>query len=95
MKPNREIRCCTDFRDLNKVYPKKNFPLPHINTIMDSTTGHEILSFMDSFSGYNHIRINEEDQHKIAFTTPQGIFCWLVYINDILDISKSNGKYVS
>jgi len=26
---------------------------------MDSTIGHEILSFMDGFSGYNKIRIKK------------------------------------
>jgi hypothetical protein len=44
---------CTDFRDLNKACPKDDFPLPKIDLIMDQTTGHEMLSLMDGFSGYN------------------------------------------
>lgn len=49
LNPNGEIKCCTYFKDLNNTYPKDNFPLPHINIIIDSTVGHNILSFMDDF----------------------------------------------
>lgn len=78
MKPNREIRYCIDFRDLNKALLKDSFPFPHIDMIMDSILVHEILSFMDDFLGYNQIRTNNEDQHKLSFTTPWEIFCWVV-----------------
>lgn len=50
IKPNREIRCYIDFRDLNKTFLKDNFPMSFIKIIIDSTTGHEILSLMDGFS---------------------------------------------
>ena len=52
-KPSGDIRICTDLRDLNKACPKDDFPLPNINMIMDLTTGHELLSLMDGFFGYN------------------------------------------
>lgn len=42
-----------DFRDLNKAYPKDDFPLPNIDRLVDSTTKHEILFLMDGFLGYN------------------------------------------
>ena len=75
-KPSGDIRICTDFRDLNKACPKDDFPLPNIDMIVDLTAGHEILSLMDGFSGYNQIKIAEEDQHKTTFTTPWGTFCY-------------------
>ena len=77
-KPNGEIICCTNFRDMNKVCPKHVFPLPSIDMIIDSITCHEILSFMDGFFSYNQIRIKKEDQHKLTFVTPWGKFCWVV-----------------
>jgi hypothetical protein len=43
-------RMCVDFTDLNKACPKDSFPLPIIDMFVDSTTGHELLSFMDAFS---------------------------------------------
>ena len=42
---------------------------------MDSTAGHELLTFMDAFSSYNQIRMNKEDQEKTAFVTSQGLYC--------------------
>ena len=52
---------CVDFIDLNKVCPKDSFPLPRIDQQMDFTAGHKLLTFMDSFSGYNQIKMAEED----------------------------------
>lgn len=45
---------------------------------MDSTAGHKLLTFMDAFSGYNQIRMAEEDQEKTAFITSQGLYCYKV-----------------
>lgn len=39
---------CIDFRNLNKASPKDDFPLPHIDILVDNTAGHEMLSFMDA-----------------------------------------------
>ena len=46
-KKNGQIRVCVDFRDLNKSCPKDEFPLPHIDTLVDATSGHQMFSFMD------------------------------------------------
>ena len=52
---------CMDFIDLNKVCPKDSFLLPRIDQLVDSTAGHRLLTFMDAFSGYNQIKMSEED----------------------------------
>ena len=52
-KKNGQIRCCVDFRNLNKACPKDEFPLLNMDMLIDSTTGHAMFSFMDGFSGYN------------------------------------------
>ena len=64
-----EWRMCVEFTDLNHGYPKDSFPLPTIDQLVDSTAGHELLTFMDAFSSYNQIRMNKDDQEKIAFVT--------------------------
>nr|CAN81191.1 hypothetical protein VITISV_021239 [Vitis vinifera] len=33
-KKDGNVRVCVDFRDLNKVSPKDDFPLPHIDLVM-------------------------------------------------------------
>ena len=60
-KSNGKWRMCINFTDLNKARPKDSFPLPRINQLVDSTAGHKLLSFMDAFSGYNHILMDEDD----------------------------------
>ena len=52
-KPNGKWITCIDFIDLNEACPKNNFPLPRIDQLVDVTSGHELLSFMDVYSGYN------------------------------------------
>ncbi|KAG9442459.1 hypothetical protein H6P81_018313 [Aristolochia fimbriata] len=46
-KKNGQIRVCIDFHDLNKACLKDDFPLPITELIVDTTTGHKALSFMD------------------------------------------------
>ncbi|KAL0345464.1 UNVERIFIED_CONTAM: Transposon Tf2-12 polyprotein [Sesamum radiatum] len=77
-KKNGQIRICVDFRDLNKACPKDDFPLPIIELMVDATTGHEALSFMDGSSGYNQIRMSPKDEECTAFRTPKGIYCYKV-----------------
>nr|XP_016506893.1 PREDICTED: uncharacterized protein LOC107824606 [Nicotiana tabacum] len=69
---------CVDFTDLNKACPKDSFPLPHIDQLIDATTGHELLSFLDAYSGYNQILMEEKDQEKTTFITHQGTYCYKV-----------------
>ena len=52
-KKNGQIRICQDFRDLNRACPKDDFPLPIPEIIIDSTTGHGTLSFMEGSASYN------------------------------------------
>ena len=58
-KANGKWRMCVDFTDLNRACPKDSYPLPQIDNLVDSTTRHELLSFMVAFSGYNQIRMKE------------------------------------
>ena len=77
-KANGKWRMCVDFTDLNRACPKDSYPLPRIDTLVDSTARHELLSFMDTFSGYNQIKMSEEDQERTSFVTSQGLFCYKV-----------------
>ena len=77
-KANGKWRMCVDFTDLNKACPKDSYPLPRIDQLVDSTVGHKLLSFMDTFSRYNQIRMDETDQEKTSFVTSQGLFCYKV-----------------
>jgi hypothetical protein len=69
-------RMCVDFTSLNKACPQDPFPLPRIDQIVDSTTGCDLLCFLDAFSGYHHIKMAVEDVEKTAFLTSCGVFCY-------------------
>jgi hypothetical protein len=78
-KKNTDVRwVCVDYTSLNKHCPKHPFPLPRIDQIIDSTMGCARLSFLDAYSGYNHIKLKKEDEEKIAFITPYDVFCYQV-----------------
>ena len=77
-KANGKLRMCVDFMDLNKAYPKDSYPFPLIDTLVDLTARHQLLSFMDAFSSYNQIIMEEADQEKTSFVTSQGLFCYKV-----------------
>ena len=60
-KKNNEWRMCDDYTDLNKHCPKYPFVLPHIDEVIDSTAGCELLCFLNCYSGYHQISLKEED----------------------------------
>lgn len=64
--------------DLNKACLKDSFPLPWIDLVVNSTTGHKILSFMDAYLGYKQIQMSQADQEKTLFIINQGLFCYKV-----------------
>lgn len=69
-KKDGKVRICVDYRDLNRASPKDDFPLPHIDVLVDNTTQFSIFSFMDGFSGYNQIKMAPKDMEKTTFFTP-------------------------
>ena len=67
-----------DYMDLNDACPKDSFPLPRIDQIVDASTGHDMLSFLDAFSGYHQIPIHPPDAEKTSFITPHGLYYYNV-----------------
>ena len=76
-KAGGKLRMCIDYTNLNKACPKDPFPLPRIDQIVDSTSGCELLSFLDAYSGFHQIRMAREDEEKTSFITPCGLYCYV------------------
>ena len=74
-KKNGKWRVCVDYTNLNDACPKDTFPLPWIDQIVEATAGHELLSFLDAYSGYNQIPMHLPNSTKIAFITSYGMYC--------------------
>jgi len=77
-KSSGKWRMCVDFTNLNNACSKDSLPLPQIDLLVDSTSRHQLLSFMDAFSGYNQIHMDETDQEKTSFITDRGLYCYKI-----------------
>ena len=77
-KEDGKVKMCIDFRDLNKACTKDDFPLPHIDVLVDNTAGSALMSFMDDFSGYNQILMAPEHMTKTTFMIEWGIYYYTI-----------------
>ncbi|KAL0431033.1 UNVERIFIED_CONTAM: Retrovirus-related Pol polyprotein from transposon [Sesamum radiatum] len=95
LKSNEKWRICIDFTDLNKAYPKDPFPLPQIVIFIDSTSGCEILSFLDAYQSYNQIPLAPKDQENVSFVTDQIVFCYNVASFSLKNIGATYQQLVN
>jgi hypothetical protein len=76
-KANGKWRMCINFTDLNMACLKDEFPLPRIDSLVDTTASSELMSLLDCYSGYHQIWMKKEDEPKTSFITPSGTYCYL------------------
>ena len=86
---------CVDYTDLNQACPKDNFPLPRINQIVDATTRHGILSFLDAFFGYHQIPMHPPDAEKTTFITPHRLYCYNIMLFDLKNAGATYQRMIS
>ena len=82
-KKDGKVRMYVDFGDLNNACPKDDFPLPHIDVLVDKRAGSALISSMDGFSGYNQIKMTPKDMTKTTFTTECEIYCYTMIPFDL------------
>ena len=73
-KKDSSHRYCIDFRNINNVTKKDNFPLPRIDTVLQSLGGSSCFTSLDLKSGYWQIPILEKDRDKTSFSTDSGTY---------------------
>ena len=69
-----------DFRNVNRVCLKDEFPLPNMDLLIDYVVRNAMFSFMDGFNGYNRIRMAPKDAEKTTFRIPIGNFYYIVML---------------
>ena len=69
--------------------------MPHIDQLLDTTAGHKLLSFIDAFSRYNQIRMDDANQEKTSFVTSQGLFCYKVMPFDLKNAGATYQRLVN
>jgi hypothetical protein len=79
-KGTGKIHVCNDFCNLNRATPKDEYPMPIADMLVNDSSSHKVISFLDGNAGYNQIFMVEEDMHKTAFRCPGfvGLFEWVV-----------------
>ena len=72
-------RIVVDFKKLNNITIKDSHPLPKLEQAIQTLGGgYRYFSKLDMKSGFWQIPIAEEDRHKTAFVTPEGLYEWNV-----------------
>src|SRR6202020_2045707 len=67
-------RMVVDYRKINDITIKDQFPIPRTDEIVDRVRGATIFSKFDLRWGYNLLRIKPGDEWKMAFRTRYGLF---------------------
>jgi hypothetical protein len=63
-----------DYRTLNDVTVKNEYPLPRIEDLFDQMRGARVFSMIDLRLGYHQMRIRPSDIPKTAFSTRYGLY---------------------
>lgn len=69
---------CIDFTNHNTASPKDSYPLPPVDNLIDKSSWCKLLNFLDTYLGYNQIKMKKEDEEKTTFVTTQDTFCFQV-----------------
>ena len=77
-KKDGSLRLCIDYRQLNKVTIRNQYPLPRIDYLFDQLQGAKVFSKIDLRSGYHQLKVRREDVPKTAFKTRYGHYEFLV-----------------
>ena len=80
-----------DYRQLNEVKIKNNYPLLRIDDLMDQLVGARVFSKIELRLGYHQIRVKDEDIQKMAFRTQYRHYEYLVMP---FGVSKAPGVFM-
>jgi hypothetical protein len=73
-KKNGKFRFCVNYKPLNDITKKDNYPLSRIDEMLDVLQDAQWFTTLDLASGYWQIKVKKEDQEKTAFITKFGTY---------------------
>ena len=66
---DKTLRLCIDYRQLNRVMIKNQYPLSSIDDLFDQLRGARVYSKIDLYTGYHQLRVREANIPKTGFRT--------------------------
>lgn len=76
-KKNDKLRLCVDYREINKITIKDNFPTSLRDNHLDKLRDKKYFSNLDLRNGFYHIKMAETSIKYTSFITPLGQFEFL------------------
>ena len=73
-KKNGDLRKCVDYRPLNRLTVRDNFPLPLIEDCIECLGGKNYFTNIDLRNGYFHVKMAPDSIKYASFLTPLGQF---------------------
>ena len=77
-KKTGDIRIVFDFRKLNKITERLQYPIPRTRDLLQRFKGKNFITSLDMKGGYWHIPVAPKDRHKLAFIFDGEIYEWNV-----------------
>jgi hypothetical protein len=94
-KKNGKLKFCVNYKPLNDIMKKDNYPLSRINEInelLDSLQDTQWFITLDLASGYWQIKVRAEDQKKTAFITKFGMYEFKVMPFKLCNVYSKTSK---
>ncbi|CAB4411413.1 unnamed protein product [Rhizophagus irregularis] len=94
-KKNSKLKFCVNYKPLNDIMKKDNYPLSRINEInelLDSLQDAQWFTTLDLASGYWQIKVRVEDQKKTAFITKFGMYEFKVMPFKLCNVYSKTSK---
>lgn len=67
-----EERLCIDYRQINSITKREEYPMPIVSDQLDQLGGHKFFTSLDLASGYYQVPVDEESRPLTAFITAEG-----------------------
>jgi len=80
LKPNASLRLCVDYRNLNELTIRNEYPLPLMDELGDRVAGAKVFTKLNLKDGYHVIRMRNRDEHKTSFRTRYGQYKYKVML---------------
>lgn len=74
LKPDRSIRFCVDYREVNRLAQFDAYPMPQADILIGQLGRAQYLSALDLTKGYWQVPVRPQDRRKTAFATPTGLY---------------------